>query len=407
MYFLFLLLFSGIMTATAQTTVLSNAVDSTKVNTLRLVVDADGFFKDNEYEGEVVRGYTLPGFWVRPRVTYSPSPKLNFELGLHAIVYNGAGKYPNYAFHDIVRWKGNQYSNGAHLMPWFRAEAHLGCLDLTIGSLHRDDNQHNVILPLFNPETEFSTDPEQGVEVRIHKNRYTLDAWVDWESFIYQMDTHQEAFTVGIVQEVELTNPSNKRWHLSVPIQFLAQHRGGELDKTDMGVQTLYNAAIGLKAFMPFHTKALNSLQAEVLYLHTMQQAGGLLPFRNGSGVWGSVKARFWKHLNGQLGIFHANNFMSLHGSPFFGTVSVKDASGRYDGMTTGYYGAEYRYPIGFGCSVAAFVNGYLNSSNRYTHTNPESGATEVSNPGMVHSFDFGVCLRANLDFKLKSFAKK
>ena len=88
---------------------------------LAVAVDNISFFKDNEFEGEQARGYSLPGFWVQPRLTYQPLENVRLEAGFHALVYDGANKYPCYAYHDIGRWKGNQYQHGAHVLPFFRA----------------------------------------------------------------------------------------------------------------------------------------------------------------------------------------------------------------------------------------------------------------------------------------------
>ena len=41
-------------------------LDSLKKKELRLEIDNMFFFKDNEFEGSVMKGYTLPGLWVNP-----------------------------------------------------------------------------------------------------------------------------------------------------------------------------------------------------------------------------------------------------------------------------------------------------------------------------------------------------
>ena len=63
---------------------------------------------------------------------------------------------------------------------------------------------HNLILPLYNPETLLTTDPEKGFQTIIRTHHWKMDAWIDWQSFIYEMDKHQEAFTVGMSQVLHL-----------------------------------------------------------------------------------------------------------------------------------------------------------------------------------------------------------
>ena len=82
--------------------------DTTLLKPLTLKVGALAFFKDNEFDGNVVKGYSLPGFRIQPRLAYRPIREITLELGAHATVYEGASKYPSYVFHDIARWKGSQ-----------------------------------------------------------------------------------------------------------------------------------------------------------------------------------------------------------------------------------------------------------------------------------------------------------
>ena len=63
---------------------LDYALDSAEVRELRLEVDNMTFFKDNEFDGNVVKGYSLPGFRLQPRLAYRPIPQISMELGVHA-----------------------------------------------------------------------------------------------------------------------------------------------------------------------------------------------------------------------------------------------------------------------------------------------------------------------------------
>ena len=96
------------------------AIDTARVRTLWVELDNLSFFKDNEYTSEFMRGYTLPGLWLQPKAVYYPLKNLKVELGLHALIYSGANKYPSMAYRDIAYWKGNQYQKGAHLLPYFQ-----------------------------------------------------------------------------------------------------------------------------------------------------------------------------------------------------------------------------------------------------------------------------------------------
>ena len=86
----------------------SSRIDTTAHGEVRLNIDGMGFFRDNEYKGNLVKGYTLPGFWLQPTISYQPLKKLKLEAGIYMLHYWGANKYPNMNYKDIATWKGQQ-----------------------------------------------------------------------------------------------------------------------------------------------------------------------------------------------------------------------------------------------------------------------------------------------------------
>lgn len=371
--------------------------DSTKVGTLGLDVDALAFFKDNEFDGDVVKGYSLPGFRLQPRLTYTPLREVHLEAGFHATVFDGAGKYPAYVFHDIAHWKGDQYTSGAHMLPFFRAEARLGQdrpgqTTVVLGDIY-GATAHGIAQPLYNPELTLTDDPEAGVQVLVSRKRWTSDVWLNWQSYIYEEDTHQEAFTVGWTQRTLLPHG------FSIPIQVLVQHRGGEQDlpELSLGVQTIANGAVGVGyEWRPSvsRPRGLRGVECEALALAAYQQSGHLWPFDFGTALWTSAAVDWNFGLRVKAGLFHApKDFCSLYGSPFFGTLSVKHPGERYNGMTTGYWGVEYSRTFSAGgrwtsgaYTLGAKADGYINRSRA--------------------PFSFGVYLRACPSFVLKRWAR-
>lgn len=290
--------------------------DSIEMKTLYLDADALAFFKDNEYDGNITKGYTLPGVRFTPHLVYSPRAELRFELGASALVYDGTNRYPNYAFHDIVTWKGGAYQGGAHVLPYFRAVVRMGAATFVLGDLYGGAS-HELILPLYKPENLLTTDPEKGFQTQISTQRWKMDAWIDWQSFIFEMDKHQEAFTVGMTQRVHLLRPRRYGWSLDVPLQMTVQHRGGEQDDTDMGVQTLSNGSIGLQLRKTWNHRVLNAAEVELHVLGAYQQAGKLWPFNTGSGLWAGAALDLLHALRVRVGWWQAKDFVTLYGSPF------------------------------------------------------------------------------------------
>ena len=172
-------------------------IDYLKLKELRLDIDNLFFFKNNEYSSSVMKGYTLPGAWINPKLSYIPLPNVRFEAGAYMLWYSGAYKYPNYAYQDISKWKGGHYQNGTHLLPYFRGQIRLGNFNFVLGNIYGGSN-HRLILPLYDPELNLTADPESGFQVLYDTPGFHLDAWINWQSFIFESDTHQESFVAGV-----------------------------------------------------------------------------------------------------------------------------------------------------------------------------------------------------------------
>lgn len=325
---------------------------------LRVEIDNMDFFKDNEYAGSVMAGYSLPGLWLQPRLTYYPLDNIKLEAGIHLLKYWGATKYPNMAYVDIATWQGRQYQHGVHLLPFFRAQVAVSeHLDIVFGNLYGGAT-HRLIDPLYAPELNLTADPEAGLQLLYHSRRFELDAWVNWQSFIFRQDVHQEAFTVGLSTRLR-GGCESSGWQWYVPLQGLIQHRGGEIDTIFSGsVQTLMNGALGFGTV--WHPKGawLDEVGAEVDALGYYQQAGSLWPFSSGTGVY----AKAWADKAGfrlKASYFAGDKFISMYGLPFYGSVSTKEPGLTYRHPQTGYVGLEYTYRFGEGYAIGAEVEVY------------------------------------------------
>ena len=382
-------------------------VDSTQTKTLGIELEALAFFKDNEYDGNVQRGYSLPGVRLQPRLTYTPIDVIKLELGLHATIYSGANKYPCYVFHDIATWKGDQYQSGAHLLPFFRATARFKSITLAVGDIYGGAT-HGFVEPMYNPELILTDDPEMGFQMIVDTKRWHSDLWMNWQSYIFKESSHQEAFTVGWTQNINVWKRTKEdRTHsLDIPIQLVIQHRGGEQDNTKMGVQTIANGALGMGyEYKAPGNRIVTGVQAEVMALYCLQQSGNLWPFKNGPALWVKASVDFIRDLRVTAGFFSAKDFCSLYGSQYFGTLSIKRAGGRFDGMNTGLISLEYSrtfanaYTIGANLKAYIYKTGSLALPADDTHPEPYTIPGEFRTP-----FSFGVYFRCSPSFVLKRF---
>ncbi len=351
---------------------------------LTVQVEGMAFFRDNEYDSDISKGYTLPGAWLRPTLQYNPLDNIHLEVGAAGLFFDGANKYPNYAYHDIAKWKGNQYQDGVHLLPWFRAEMKTGNFDFVIGDIY-GGTEHQFITPLYNNEQMLSADPEMGAQILFNSRLVKADVFCNWQSFQFEEDTHQEAFTVGIASS--LTPFKAEGWNnLSLRLQTLVQHRGGELDKSELGlgVQTLCNGSLGVAWDKSFAQRGLNHLHIEGDVVGCYQQAGKLWDFESGLAYNASASLTFCRDLHAQAGFFLApKNFITLYGNPYFSTISMKHPELKFTSNNTAYFDFGYshtwaeRYTFGtnleaFSCRPGDGKNEFVFSFGLYMIVKPQ-----------------------------------
>lgn len=371
-------------------------IDTTEVKALKFELDNLSFFRDNEYTSKRTDGYSLPGLWLQPKFTYTAHKMVRLELGLHALIFNGANKYPCYAYHDIGTWKGDQYQSGAHLLPWFRAQFEFDNVDIILGNIYGGEN-HGLIEPLFNTETNLSQDPEMGLQILWRRPHLRADIWLNWQSYIFREATHQEAFTVGSTWRV-LLNDEKKATHWYLPVQLVIQHRGGEQDVSalNLGVQTICNLSLGAGLKHRFENSALTHVAAEANVLAAYQQAGKLWPFNTGLALHAAGEVKLWDAWRLRLGHLSApKHFVSLYGNPLFNTVSQNLYDTQFNGVHTTYFRTDYSRTIAkhytFGAEVEVFKS-WLGKSTIDTKDE--------------FNFSFGVYMRVNPSFLIKRFQR-
>ena len=383
-------------------------VDSARTKTLGIELEALAFFKDNEFDGNVQRGYSLPGVRLQPRLTYTPIDEIKLELGLHATIYSGANKYPCYVFHDIAKWKGDQYQPGAHLLPFFRATARFKAITLAVGHIYGGAT-HGFVEPMYNPELILTDDPEMGFQMIVDTRRWHSDLWMNWQSYIFEESSHQEAFTVGWTQNINVWKrkmEDGKTHSLGIPIQLLIQHRGGEQDNSGLGVQTIANGALGLAyEYQAPANRIVTGIQAEAMAMYCFQQSGSLWPFNSGPALWAKASVDFMRDLRVTAGFFSAKDFCSLYGSQYFGTLSTKHAGGRFSSMNTALIGIEYSRTFAQAYTIGAHLKAYLCTTGSLALPADNDHPEAYTIPGEFRTpFSFGVYFRCSPSFVLKRF---
>lgn len=372
-------------------------IDPEKKGQLSVELDNISFFKDNEYAGDFTKGYSLPGLWIQPKAVFYPLQNIKLEAGIHMLIYHGANKYPSLAYQDIAKWKGNQYQNGVHILPYFRAQIALSDhVDMVLGNIYGGAN-HNLIAPLYNPELNLTADPEVGLQLLYTSSAFDLDAWVNWQSFTFREDTHQEAFTVGLSTRVKFNQPDS-RFHFYLPVQGVVQHRGGEIDTIfTSSVQTLMNGALGFGTQWNTGHPIFKNVNLELDATGYYQQAGNIWPFDTGTGFYAQASADIYD-FRVKTSYWMCNDFISMFGNPFYGAVSTSKEGATYDNPKTVYLGVEYSRTFGKHYSIGIDLDVF--QSLPVTLREPEMGNRKI---GSATSFSAGVYFRINPSFLIKT----
>lgn len=366
---------------------------------LRANIEAMAFVRDNEYKSKLVKGYTLPGIWLDPTLSYQPLRNLQVELGLHMLHFWGANKYPNFNYSKLASWKGKNTQNGFHCVPIFRAQMQLTKnLNVILGTLYGKTN-HGLIEPLYNEELNLSADPETGVQVIWDCQPLKLDAWVNWESFIFENDKRQESFSFGLSTRFRPSRRSARtQWYL--PVQLLFQHRGGEInhESEDRTIKTWLNAAAGVGVDIPFNSPLQAGLNLEANAAYFAQQAGNLLPYSKGYGFYGKATARLWR-CRMSVGYWYCKDFVSIFGNPLFGSMSISNPGLLLDRPHSLTAHLEYAHELGKGFSWGIHAD-VLNQFGTNCFT-PETGWQREKS---TLNFSAGICLRIHPSFLIKKF---
>lgn len=361
-------------------------------------IDALAFMRDNEYESVLTKGYTLPGFWLAPTLTYQPLKNLKIELGVHMLHFWGADNYPKASYGSLATLESDTHNKAFHCIPIFRANIQLSRqVNVVLGTLY-GKTAHHLIEPLYNEELDLSADPETGLQLLVDNPAVKLDAWVNWENFIFKGDDKQESFTFGLsTRFLPSRRHRSAQWY--IPVQAVFHHIGGEIntEAQERGVKTWLNTAVGAGINIPLATRLPVHLQLESTLSYFSQRKGEALPYDNGYGVNLKAAADIWK-FKVSADYWHGDNFISIFGNPFYSAYSLsEDCKIKQNNLAS--LKIEYNQQLGKNFSWGGRAAYYhLFPADTYTRDNGWQKGKSSEN------FSVGVFIRMSPNFLIKKF---
>lgn len=259
-----------------------------------------GFNKNNEYFNKIADGYTLFGFQVLPYLTYQPSRRLRVDAGVF-----------------IRKDFGNP--NISVVEPLISIRYEQGPFNVVFGTLDGSLN-HRLIEPLYDFEGVMMDRLEEGLQFLYLKPNTFLDVWINWERMIYRGSPFQEEVSGGFSFNKRLLG--GKRWSLKLPLQMLAYHKGGQIDRARQPLETFVNAAAGLELRKDWEKGLLRSLRFQPYTVWYKDFSHELLqPYTEGS-AWYVNLAAATRHFELMLSYWQGEGYMGIKGGALYQSVS-------------------------------------------------------------------------------------
>lgn len=288
----------------------SNSTKILNKRQLNIEVDYFGFFLNREYFENIADGYTLFGSQFLSKISYSADTTLKISAGIFLKKDFGSG---------------NNNGNFNQIQPYFQFLYKKNKHQFIFGNL--DGNlQHNLIEPLFNFENIINRRLENGVQYKYLSKNTSLDTWIDWVTMIYPYSKFDEELHFGLNVERNIITSTN--WKSTIPIQFTAVHKAGQINVTNTPLITIFDAAIGNKTTYYFKNKE-NKNTSYLKYIRT--QIYGVFfidnsftpsfTFKNGMGIYANLEFATKKHQL-MLSYWRGQDFVAPLGGDIYSSVS-------------------------------------------------------------------------------------
>ncbi len=331
-----------------ETLLSSPALSAPDSNRFSLNTDITGFFKNNEYFSPVAVGQTLPGIQSTLALGYQASNKFRIELGTYAVKYSGRESLAN-----LQAFGRLQYA----ITPNF---------NMVVGNIYGGVN-HRLIEPLYQWERQFTDHPESGLQFVLHNEHWFTDVWVNWQHFIQRGDSVPEVLTFGTSATYMVTDPSSQ-FNLTIPIQLLIHHQGGQIDTSEDPMIVLGNIASGLCARWKTDTKWLRSagLDVYVAGYYDRYPDPQRRPYKSGIGVY-PVLYLDARPLEFMAGYWHADKFYAFEGEPLFGSFDPYNPEQQVPKRDLLTFKLAYNRQIVKGVFIGAQIEVYSDLNRRET----------------------------------------
>ncbi len=317
------------------------------------------FFIDNEYFGDRISGYTLPGFVLQPKVEWKLNSDVTLSGGMHWLYYWGARDYPASSAYGVYPTY-DSVSRPMHILPWLQAKVQfIPYLNFTLGCLNAGN--HNLPWPLYNHELVTVGDPETGFQLDYWNRWFEMEIWTDWREYIWDRSPVPERFTAGASGKLTL---HKDWWQVYLPLHFVVQHEGGQNMSVNHNINNNFNGATGLGVGKMWKKGKWASVSCQAMWYH--QYGNATVPFSNGWGIYPEFlfTSPHWSFV---ASYWHGKNFVPLLGSWHYSNLSANTPGLTFDHTRVVTLLANWKWkPLASG--------GHLNIYGTIYHYLPSTG---------------------------------
>ena len=275
---------------------------------IRFGLYAFGFSKNNEYFNKIADGYTLFGYHLNPKLIYQPASNVRLDAG-------------------VFLWKDFGSAGYEDIAPTFSVKLLQENWSLTFGTLE-GNLAHGYIEPLYDFERIMLNRLENGLQYKMQTHSFKLDAWLDWANMLYRGEDDQELVNGGAVTAFTLLDrPSGKEQldsvRLRLPVQFTAQHKGGQIDASDLPLLTVANVAVGFELEKKYNRQVLHRLYTKNYMLGYKDFSNEFrLPYKQGHGLYLNVGADT-KYQDVMLSYWRGDGYITELGGKLYQSAST------------------------------------------------------------------------------------
>ncbi|RYY88483.1 MAG: hypothetical protein EOO15_08945 [Chitinophagaceae bacterium] len=287
---------------------------------LSLQVDNINYLRNYEWFGNIPNSYTLLGTLLIPQLQYQLNEHISFKGGV------------------LLRREFGR-PGLMTVEPIFQAKYQKKGLTFIMGTLEGGLN-HRFVEPLYNierfivgrmersdmnaVERAATTRNEQGLQLKLDKKRFWADWFIDWRESIVIGDPFREQLNSGISTRTLLIDRPG--FQLTVPLQVLVSHYGGQVSTADVPIESLFNGAAGASLRFPMKAGGLlRSVQADLYYVGYKNISGiKLQRYDEGYGWLSSLLLKSKWNIDLELRYWKGETFYGALGLPLYNSISEK-----------------------------------------------------------------------------------